>query len=172
MALLFEISFYVGMILVGLAALLLLKVLFQRQVRKAVFPLGLFVLGGTLVIGPAIVSRNMAVDLGPREKIVNNERHITLTGWDGDDYSMLREKLDTVVLQMANGDVTDATLDYLAPMKNLRELDLNDSAVGDEGLKTLSQLSSLETLRLRGTSISDAGFQQHLLGMAGLKRLD
>src|SRR5262249_55609210 len=47
------------------------------------------------------------VSLGPREKIVDGERHITLTGWNEADYSILRQKPDTVVLQMANSDVDD-----------------------------------------------------------------
>jgi hypothetical protein len=37
--------------------------------------------------------------------------------------------LAIIVLQIADADVTDQTLDHLAGMANLRELDLNDSQI-------------------------------------------
>jgi hypothetical protein len=110
--------------------------------------------------------------LGPREKIVNGERHITLTGWDGTDYSILRQKPDTVVLQMANPDVNDQTLDSLRDMTKLRELDLNGTQLTDAGLKRLAELPSLQELRLARTRITDAGFHEYLAGKESLRKLD
>lgn len=112
------------------------------------------------------------LDLGPREKIVDGELHLTLTGWDRDDYSVLRFRPQTVVLQMANSDVTDATLLHLHSLKQLRELDLNDTQITDDGLKTLATLRELQILRLRATPITEAGFRESLLGMSSLRQLD
>jgi len=42
-----------------------------------------------------------------RERLVDGQAHLTLTGWDRDDYSVLQARPQTVVLQMANADVTD-----------------------------------------------------------------
>lgn len=112
------------------------------------------------------------VSLGPREKLVDGELHVTLTGWDGKDYSILRARPRTVVLQMANGDVDDATLANLRGMTELRELDLSDTGVSDAGLPLLARLPRLERLRLRKTRITDEGFKTHLAPMSSLMEVD
>ena len=81
-------------------------------------------------------------------------------------------KPDTVVLQMANPDVTDETLQYLEGMSRLRELDLNDSQITDAGLPLLGRLPALQILRLRKTRITDQGFREHLAGKSTLLELD
>lgn len=169
---LFELSFYVGVVLTLAGLFWLGKSLLKGQFRAALPAVGVLVVGVALLVGPAIISRNMAVDLGPREKIVSNERHVSLTAWDGTDYSFLASKPDIVVLQMANADVSDQTLSLLAKMAQLRELDLNDSSITDAGLAMLAELPNLETLRLRGTKITDAGFRETLLSKTSLKQLD
>jgi hypothetical protein len=73
---------------------------------------------------------------------------------------------------MANPDVTDETLRYLEGMEQLRELDLNDTAVTDGGLATLAKLPKLEWLRLRKTAITDQGFREHLFNKSSLMRLE
>jgi hypothetical protein len=125
--------------------------------------------GGTIGLGYYLASHP---DLGPREKLVDGELHLTLTGWDRTDYSLLRTKPDTVVLQMANADVTDETLLYLEGMSRLRELDLNDSQITDAGLPLLARLPALQILRLRKTRVTDQGFREHLAGKSGLLELD
>src|SRR5262245_46707412 len=47
-------------------------------------PVGLLVLAGAIIAVPYGVNwyHNRFVSLGPREKIVDGELHITLTGWD------------------------------------------------------------------------------------------
>jgi hypothetical protein len=164
-------------VLWGLGALLLLPLPFFviYHWRKALKPL--IVLGtGWAAVGAAVGLAAFAasIDLGPREKIVDGELHVTLTGWNRNtaDYAVLRSKPDIVVLQMANPDVTDQTLEYLREMHRLRELDLNDTQVTDQGLRILNELPSLESLRLRNTKITDQGFQEFLGHKESLQQLD
>lgn len=165
----------------------------HRHAKQIRFPIVAFVVGFLLFAVPLAYNRFAPPDLGPREKIVDGELHITLTGWNPDktgfrrwvswlnvelvgrdrlDYSMLLGKSDTVVLQMANGDVGDGTLDYLAGMSKLRELDLNDTKVTDAGLAKLAKLQKLASLRLRGCQITDQGFRTHLMPLVELKQLE
>jgi hypothetical protein len=65
-------------------------------------------------------------------------------------------------LQIANGDVTDATLDLIADFKKLRKLDVSDSQVSDQGLEKIARLTTLETLYLNNTKVTDDGVAQHL----------
>jgi hypothetical protein len=140
--------------------------------KKSWIPLATIFLGLAVASFPPLYTRLMPVDLGPREKIVEGETHVTLTGWDRKDYSFLRRKPEIVVLQMANPDVNDATLDDLKEMTRLRELDLNDAGVTDAGLAVLAGLPALESLRLRNTKVSDKGFAGSLAPRDGLKQLD
>lgn len=110
--------------------------------------------------------------LGALNNIVSGERHLTLTGWDQQDYSVIATFPDTIVLQMANADVTDETLQFIKEMKQLRELDLNNSQVTDAGLGIISQLPNLRDLRLARTKITDEGFRQHLLELKNLMSLE
>ena len=156
MATLFEYCFYAGLVL-GLIALVWLVVSLLRKPRRLVPPLFLLMLGFVLLVGPALISRTMSVSLGKIERVVDEELHLSLTGWDGESYAFLQTKPDTIVLQMGNADVTDDTLSLLANMSRLRELDLNDSSITAVGLPILAKLPSLETLRLRGTKITYRG---------------
>jgi hypothetical protein len=142
--------------------------------RKARPPVLVLLLAGVLGAAPYGVNyyNKRFPDLGPREKLVNGERHITLTGWDRTDYPLLQYKPDVVVLQMANPDVNDDTLNYVRGMNQLRELDLNDTKVTDEGLAVLAELPRLEDLRLARTAITDEGFQKYLAAKESLRKLD
>lgn len=143
-----------------------------KHFRKAATPLGVVLAGVLITATPPVINRLLPIDLGPRERVVDGELHLTLTGWDRKDYSVLRQKPQTVVLQMANPDVDDRTLRYLTGMDRLRELDLNGSRVTDAGLTVLRSIPSLATVRLRDTLVTDAGFQESLSRMEALKRLD
>lgn len=145
-----------------------------RHRRQARWPTGLLLVGLGLAVTPAAVNRiaQHFLDLGPREKWVDGEMHLTLTGWEQDDYSILRLRPGAVVVQMANPDVNDATLEYLRGMKALRVLDLNDTAITDAGLETIAALPALEELRLARTRITDEGFRRHLLDKPSLRAVD
>jgi hypothetical protein len=148
-------------------------VFIYRHSTRVKWPIWLLLLSVLLIGIPfgmnAIVQR---IDLGPRERIVDGERHITLTGWDQHDYSILKSRPDLVVLQMANPDVTDDTLENLRGMTRLKELDLNDTQVTNQGLTLLKDLPELARLRLRSTKITDDGFQRELAGKETLMELD
>ena len=133
-----------------------------RHPRKGTAPLLLFMLSLLIAATPAIYTLCVRLDLGPRDMMVDGQRHLTLTGWDRKDYSVLRLEPDVVLLQMANPDVTDETLESLREMKALQELDLNGTQVTDAGLKTLKDLPSLARLRLARTKITDQGFHDVL----------
>jgi Leucine Rich repeat len=136
-------------------------------------PIAVILFGGIVAFAPYVVNyvQQHFIDLGERDKIVDGERHLTLTGWDKTDYSVLLARPDTVVLQMANSDVTDATLEYLKPMTKLRELDLNDTHITDAGLAEIKE-KPLAVLRLRNTAITDAGFRDQLSSLETLTELD
>jgi hypothetical protein len=142
--------------------------------RRTWAPLLVLLLGGAVVAAPQAINHYLRayVDLGERLKFVDGEQHVTLTGWDRTDYGLLELLPDTVVLQMANADVTDETLKYLQRMSRLRELDLNDTQVTDAGLKLVAQLPKLQGLRLRGTRITDAGFRASLMPLELLRHVD
>jgi hypothetical protein len=112
------------------------------------------------------------LDLAERVKLVDGRRHVTLTGWDRKDYSLLRLMPDVSVLQMANPDVTDGVLEKLRHMKALQELDLNSTPVTDAGLGVLRDLPALETLRLARTKITDKGFHDALSSKDSLMQID
>ena len=137
-----------------------LLVFIARNFRQAKAPIGVVFAGLVLAFSPAIYTRMVPVDLGPHEAIVNGERHLTLTGWDRKDYSVIAFKPDTIVLQMANEDVKDKTMEYLKPLQQLRELDISFSEVTDEGLDVIAELPELQTLHIQGLKITDAGFKK------------
>jgi hypothetical protein len=161
----------------GLACLLIPPVLLlflDKHWNKAQFPVWLF-FGGLMLaavpVGLSIYEQHFP-DLSPREKSVDGEVHLTLTGSNQKDYSTLRSKNSLVVLQIANPDVTDQTLEYLKGMDRLKELDLNGTQVTDEGLIILAELPSLEKLRLARTKITDDGFKKSLASKESLQELD
>jgi len=137
-------------------------------------PLLVLLLGAAVIAVPHGIKyyQREFVDLGERLRDVEGEQHVTLTGWDKKDYELLERLPDTVVLQMANPDVTDETLKYLRGMGRLQELDLNDTQVTDAGLKQIAQLPKLQRLRLRNTRITDAGFRESLMPLSLLRSVD
>ena len=172
MYLVFELLFYAGLLSSASGLLWLLARSFRRQWNLGP-PLLLLLAGLAAFVAPFVLTRFVVnVDLGPRNVLVDGQRHITLTGWDRDDYRVLEAFPETIVLQMANADVNDQTLAYIQGMVNLRELDLNDTQVTDAGLERLARMTGLRTLRLRGTRITDEGFKKWLAGLPELNRLD
>ena len=126
----------------------------------------LLVLSG-IIIGAIPFAADHAYEfvfgLGERERIIDGERYLTLTGWDRKDYvTVLSRKNDVAVLELGNSDVTDETLRLLTELPQLKELTLNDSMVTDAGLKTLRTLPALESLRLARTKVTKEGICEFL----------
>jgi hypothetical protein len=140
--------------------------------RKGAAPLILCLAGLVVATAPTLFTLFVPLDLGPVETTVDGQRHLTLTGWDRKDYSILRFVPDVVVLQMANPDVTDESLKSLQEMKSLQELDLSGTQVTDAGLKILAELPALAKLRVARTKITDQGFRDTLLTKDSLMQLD
>jgi len=132
----------------------------------------LMAVGLVVFLIPVIYTRVVPVDLGPLDTIVEGERHLTLTGWDQTDYSILARCPDVVVLQMANGDVTNETLGYLSKMKQLRRLDISHSQVDDTGLEIVTNMPALEELLLQNCKVTDAGFEKWLAPHEKLNKLN
>ena len=65
----------------------------------------------------------------------------------------------------------DKELSLIAGMTQLRELDVSDNDIGDNGVAHLSRLKNLTTLSLGGTELSDAGLE-YVLKIPTLQRLD
>ncbi len=63
--------------------------------------------------------------------------------------------------------VTDAGIAKLAEMTTLRTVEIQDTPIGDEAVKVLSQNKDLYNLHLNGTNVTDAGVAH----LDGLKRL-
>jgi hypothetical protein len=145
-----------------------------RHLRKAAGPVCMLLLAGVVVAAPYAVNyyEHHFVPLKPYEQIVDGELRITLTGLKDFDYSAMREKPQAVVLQMANPDVDDRTLENLKGMDHLSELDLNGTQITDEGLSIVAALPQLKTLRIAGTKITDDGFHKHLFSKESLVHLD
>jgi hypothetical protein len=136
----------------------------KRDARRFLAP-AILIAGGLVVGGVPFAAQHLylaIVGLGERERVIDGERYLNLTGWDREDYAILAHRPDVVVLEMGNPDVTDATLALLTDLHRLRELTLNDSCVTDAGLATLARLPALETLRLARTKITPDGLRTFL----------
>lgn len=144
------------------------------RLRRGWAPLLTMVLGVGVFFSPYAIKyyQRTHANLGERLRIVDGQQHVVLTGWSKDDYAILEYLPETVVLEMANPDVTDETLKHLAAMSRLQELSLNESQVTDAGLKLLAQLPKLQQLRLRNTRITDAGFRESLMPLELLRNVD
>ena len=143
-----------------------------RYPQKGRAPLGLFLVCLLVAALPAIYTLTVPPDTSAREREVGGEKHITLTGSDPKTAPDLKEKRDTVVLQMANPEVNDESLEALKGMKLLQELDLNGSQVTDAGLEILKDLPALAKLRMARTKITDKGFRSALFAKESLMELD
>jgi internalin A len=79
-------------------------------------------------------------------------------------------RLRTLTLVGSSQRFGDAGMAYLAGLKSLNTLSLQDTQVGDAGLAHLAGLSKLESLFLGGTRVTDAGLA-HLAGLSKLHML-
>jgi hypothetical protein len=151
----------------------LIPVFAARHWRAARTPLCLLAIGLAVAAVPfGLTYYAQKIDLAPFETFAGGERQLTLTGWNRQDYPGLRAQTDLAVLQMANPDVTDATLAHIEPLERLRVLDISHTQVTDQGLEAVARLPALEELYLTGTRITDRGVQQWLTPHPKLRRLD
>ncbi len=144
-----------------------------RYFRRAWLPLLLILTGVAIAATPIVATRffSVKIDLGERDKLVDGERHVTLTGWDRTDYSLVASMTDVVVLRMGNPDVTDAALENISELKQLRELNLNDSQITDAAVDRIQKLPNLEAVRVARTKLTPAGIEK-LLTLPKLKNID
>ena len=74
-------------------------------------------------------------------------------------------------LYLHDGELTDAGMKHLTPLKHLNRLVLGGNpAITDAGLKTLLELKNLDDLRISYTNVSDAGMKM-LQELPRLKKL-
>jgi len=187
-----EFILYAGIILAAFGLIWLLATAFQRSVKRGIAvtlipPLALWHLRNawpktrgpalltTIGVGAALFplayTRLWPIDLGERVRIVEGEKHVTLTGWDRPNYAAIAQHPDCIVLQIANADVDDAALKHVAKLESLKELDLDGTAISDKGLQSLKPLVKLERLRIARTRISDTGFRESIATLPALKQL-
>lgn len=144
----------------------------DRYPRKGAVPLASFLVCLLVATLPAIYTLSVPADTSARDRNVLGQEHLTLTGSDPKTAPDMNKKQDVAVLQMANPDVNDQSLELLKGMKLLQELDLNGSQVTDAGLETLKDLPALAKLRLARTKITDKGFRSTLFAKESLMELD
>jgi hypothetical protein len=159
----------------GLATLLVLPAPFfvVRHFRKALGSVLVMLLGVAVAVAPLVINKLQLFPIQekPIEKTVEGQPTLTVTGLKDFDYATLQDKTDLQVLQMANEDVTDQTLDYLKGLKQLRKLDLSNTQVTDDGLRVLQELPRLEVLYLNGTKVTDEGVRRNLFPIETLTQL-
>ena len=83
----------------------------------------------------------------------------------------LRDLLDGKPVHRARITFTDAGLEYIRCLKQVKKLDLSGTQVTDERLELVRGLSELQELNLSGTRVTDAALE-HIVGLAALASLD
>src|SRR5262245_10483722 len=143
-----------------------------KHFRRALIPLLVMLIGGALVgaaYAPALMGEPKK---DPIVRVEKGDVQLTVTAAENFDYATIADYPHLSMLQMANPEVTDATLQHLRGMNKLKNLDVSNSKITDDGLKFISELPALEELRLTRTGITDQGFREHLLGKETLMKLD
>jgi hypothetical protein len=162
-------------ILWGLGTLLVVPVPFfvLRHFRRSISPVLVILLGVAVVVAPFVINKLhlTTAEEKPIEKIVEGEPTLTVTGLKDFDYATLRDKPYLEVLQMANDDVTDQTLEHLKGLKKLYKLDLSNTQITDDGLPVLQVLPKLTVLLLNGTKVSDEGVRKNIFPIESLTEL-
>jgi len=104
-------------------------------------------------------------------RIVEGQRTEVIVDW-GQSLGGHGEERDGSIVGIALGgsSITDSLVQNLRGLPHLQWLELNDTEIGDLGLKFLEESKALERLDLSGTAISDNGLSS-LSGLTNLKRL-
>jgi hypothetical protein len=144
----------------------------KTMIAKGFTPFLVILLGAAIAASPYVINKFTPPDDKPVANVTTGERDVTFTGKQGLDYAKELAGKNLTVLQMANPDVTDATLELLKPMADLKRLDLTDTAVTDAGLEQLTKLTKLEDIKLARTKVTEAGLKKLLEALPELKDLD
>jgi hypothetical protein len=159
----------------GLATLLVLPapLFVALHPRKTLRPVMVILLALAVATAPLVINKLELIPTHekPVEKTVEGEPTLTVTGLKDFDYATLREKGYLEVLQMANEDVTDQTLNNLRGLKRLYKLDLSNTRITDDGLQALQDLPELRVLFLNGTGVTDDGIRHHVFPIETLTEL-
>ena len=140
--------------------------------RRALLPVAVALVGGLVAASPIVINRLVPAKKEEIKNVTPGETDLTVTGLTGYDYASLRSKTDLTVLQMANSDVTDATVEHLQGLANLKRLDLSDTAVTDASIPLLAALPALEDVKLARTKVTDAGVKKLLAEAKRLRAID
>ena len=103
--------------------------------------------------------------IGPQAPTEPSELPWVRESWGEDFFS------DVTFVQLINVGATDADLQCLQGLPNIRILGLDNNQIGDAGLKHLEGLDNLQWLDLGYTRISDKGLK-HLERLTSLRWLD
>ncbi|MFP6610941.1 MAG: hypothetical protein VB835_01430, partial [Pirellulales bacterium] len=76
-----------------------------------------------------------------------------------------------ITVRLGFSKITDAGLEHLKGLTELKELLLYNTKITDAGLEHLKGLTNLELLIIRHTQVTDAGLE-HLKGLTELEVLD
>ncbi len=134
-----------------------------RTIIARGFKPGLVILLGVAIIAsPYAINKYFPPENKPIANVTTGERDLTLTDKAGLDYAKELSEKNWTILQLANPDVTDATVELLRPMVELKRLDLSRTAITDKSLELLATLPKLEDLKLTSTKITDAGLKKFL----------
>lgn len=80
------------------------------------------------------------------------------------------DRASTEELYLTDTAITDAGLELLPALTNLRRLLIDDTSVTDAGLAHLAKLTNLQTLSLMATQVTDVGFV-HIASLTSLQIL-
>jgi internalin A len=122
-----------------------------------------------------VIEFKLADKLDPKlfERLVPPPRTAEMVAveWVKERGRVTRANGSVVGVSLTNAKVTDAALKELAPLNNLRKLELDGNEITGAGLKHLAPLEKLEELDLSRTSVGDAGLKE-LAPFRELRSLD
>lgn len=153
--------------------------------RKSGRPIGKIILFVLLVPLIAVIALELNT-LRLQQKTERKRREIAMAGgrsevvrqvpaWmqalAGEDFHSFFDQTAIVTVSMTGENVGDAQVAALSDLPHLTRLDLENSSISIEGLKTVSELKSLRELRLIGAKVTDISPLANLPNLEAL-RLD
>lgn len=101
-------------------------------------------------------------------------RTVSFKNWKGrpEDYRLVKDYDKVINVSMGNPDVTDETLAHLTGLTTLKDLDLDTTQVTPNGLRQLTPLEHLETLRLNNAPNIDDGLWDVITALKALNTVE